>query len=308
MRQLSIILLFISFSLSAFSQQDQAFRAELATLLLSRDLELSKPAIPQEITVTTENGEDFVQVRLKHYGSAGTVRLLLKGPQGFLQTTSRSLGSVLLVSGFFTGVQSVKLLGAFPGTVIAGFQYPISPDDLKRDPAAAAGKLLRETPGQIALALQWLARQSWADPKGVLAVGVSLGGLFLPSSLHLAQKISVSVPRAVFVCTGAHLTPILEAGLRPHMGEGISRPLVHAIANLTALHDPKLHLPMLRGHYLSIRTAQDEVIPESSGRLLEELLPKVDTVLLQGPHINPDQTEIINQTRLEILNWLSKTH
>lgn len=283
---------------------ERDLKSQLATMLLLRDMGLNEPARAVRIeTVSQDLLEDYVSVELKHE-RAGDIRLLMKGPRGFLSSGARSLRAMLLVSGFFTGQESVRLLGEIPGAVIVGFQYPYGADDFGRDPSKIA-QFLRQSPAQIALALQWLASQPWAAPKGLIATGVSLGGLILPSALHLAQEMGVNVPRGVFVCTGAHLTPIIESNLRPYLGEDNARTAALGLANLTTLHDPKIHLPYLKGSFLSLRTDKDEVIPASSTLLLEELLPVVTSVVLEGPHINPDQTRVIEQTRRTILRWLN---
>jgi hypothetical protein len=303
MKNILFTLVLLSSVMANSQSTERDFRAEISTALLIQDLDLSQPARLTRVDLSSDSDADYVSIRLEH-PRAGQINLLLRGPTGFMSANHRSLRSLLLVSGFFTGKESVRLLEAIPRTVIVGYQYPYKADDFARDPALIA-QFLRQTPGQIALALQWISGQPWAAPKGLITAGVSLGGLILPTALHMAQKMNVQIPRTVFVCTGAHLTPILESLLRPSLGNAKARQIAMGVANLTALHDPKLHLPYLKGSFLSIRTDRDQVIPESSTLLLEDLLPVVTSVVLPGPHINPDQTEVIRQTRETILRWLN---
>lgn len=306
MKTVHALLFCLTLALAAPSARAQdAFKAEIIAQLMKQDLGLDRDPVGRVsgIRSSIENGFEFVEVTLEHE-RLGATRLLLRGPAGFLLRRDRSLATLLLVSGFFTGKQSVRLLGTGGDEVVAGLEYPHGIEDFTRDPGSVL-QMVRKTPGQIALALNWLVRQPWVRTGRLVPVGVSLGGLFLPSALALAQKSGSGPLPAVFVCTGAHLTPILESHLRGRAPEPLVRAFVHAMANLTSLHDPKVHLPFLEGSFLSLRTESDEVIPLESSLKLEELLPgPKKSVVLPGPHINEGRDEIIQGVQQEIRRWV----
>lgn len=271
--------------------------SELATDLMLQNLGLAQTAKPEnvETTVTiSADGSQVVRVVLKHSGT-GDVHLLLKGEAGFLNRQDQQLRTAMIISGFFTGEESVHLLGKISGVVLVGFEYPYRIEDFQQDP----GKILhfvRQTPGHIALALRWLSEQSWSNPQALSVVAVSLGGVFAPSGLHLSQKLGVRVDKTVFICTGADISSMLEFNLKPYIAPMWMGPLLSLLTAPMMLADPKLHLPELGGSFLSIQTTQDTVIPRSAQETLFHLLknPKQE-ILIEGPHINSDQTEMIQK-------------
>lgn len=271
-------------------------RADLASQLLLQNLGLDKNPDPETTHMETLNsmaGFEVVQVSLNH-SELGTTRLLLKGPQGFLQQGT-ALPALIIVSGFFTGEQSIHLVGETKDRILVGFEYPYQLADFQKDPATIL-QFLRKTPGQLALALRWLQTQSWIQPQNLSIAGVSLGGIFLPAGLHLSQILGVNLKQTIFICTGADIPTILQANLSTLFSENILQPLISALALPTLLLDPRLHLPSLKGPFLIIQTDQDTVIPKSAQDSLQNLLPTPkQQITLPGPHINPDQKDLISK-------------
>lgn len=273
--------------------------AALAAFMMVQQLELFSNPTPQQTDVwllKSVDGFDVYKVVLD-YPMAGKINMLLKGPKNFLFNKSHQFHSIMIVSGFFTGEQSIHLIGNFPDKVLVGFEYPYSAGDFQRDPGTIL-EFVQKTPVQMALATKWLSAQNWSEPKGVSIMGVSLGGVFLPSSLHLSQRLGIEVEKAIYVCTGAEIPSILRENLRKHVSEPALSPLVDALTIPTLLIDPKLHFPFLKGTSLVIQTDHDTVIPDSSKNSLINALPYPKTqVVLQGPHINSDQKELIQKVQ-----------
>ena len=303
----ALFILLMSFSLnsSAFEIK-KTEKADSAIRFLMQDLGFKKNADGVETyrVVQTDRGYDTAEITLNH-PEAGEIKLLMKGPAGFLTRTNRSLNCIFLVSGFFTGREAVKLMGDTGNTVIVGYEYPYKMKDFATNPADLV-QFVRKTPGQIALGLKYVSEQRWLEPSGLISMGVSLGGLFLPSALHMAQVLGVDVPRSIFAFTGAHLTPILEQNLEREIPSEIAQYIAYTFANLTALHDPKLHLPRLQGSFLVISADQDKTIPFASTQLLIDLLGEDKKyAVVHGPHINTDQKEVIKQTQEVVGRWLA---
>lgn len=279
-------------------------KPQLMADLITHELNLKEPAVlrSSRIIERTEN-TDWAQVELAH-PKAGQIRILMKGPIGFWQSTQKSYRSILVVSGFFTGQESLRFMGDFPNTVLIGFQYPYSLEDIQNNPFNFI-QLIRQTSGQIALAEQWIQKQSWVDNTKSTAVGVSLGGIFLPSALYLSERLDAKISHVALVCTGAHITPIIEAQMAPYIGRSEAQMLAWAMANVSSMHDPKLYLPELKADFLVLHADQDEVISSSSGHLIEKLLPQSKVEMMHGQHINTERLDMIEQTKAAILRWLN---
>lgn len=290
---------------TSFARADgDFFRAELSTMILMHDLRLDENTTAQVTSLRTQPAGNFdhVELTISHPG-VGDIRLFLTGPRGFMKS-ARPMASLFVSAGFFTGRGSVAMIGDQDNRVLIGFEYPYHIEDLRRDPAAAL-QFLRKTPGQIALTLKWLSRQPWIDAQRMAGMGVSLGGLFLPASLHMAQKMGVSLRQTVLAFSGAQIAPVMETLLRDQFAPQVVHEMVHLATNLTAPLDPKLHAPYLRGAFLTIRADQDQVFPIESADKLDELLPSPkQRRMVHGPHIDVSQPAVIAQTRAIVTGWL----
>jgi hypothetical protein len=272
---------------------------------LIRDGGLLRPLAELQVTESVEQAQGFEQVAITlTHPTSGKVRLLLKGVEGFREQRSQRFKTLLLVSGFDTGAASVRLLGDIPNAVLVGFQYPFGLEDFEKNPQAFL-EFFRRTPAHIALALQWLSGQPWVDRQGLVAVGVSLGGIFLPSSLFLAQKLGAAPSHTIFICTGADLKQIAKIHLEGMIASRADD-LGRAITWATLPLNPQIYLPLLSGNFLSLRTDHDQTIPLASSLRLESLLRGPLTVqVLAGPHIDVDQDDVIAQVKSAIRNWLA---
>lgn len=296
-----VVLLFLTY---VTAEPMNSAQISANTIQIEMGLKAYPFATPSEVELVREDANVQVyKIKLDHFG-AGRISILARGPKGFLHNQSRSLHGLMIVSGFFTGEQSINLIGDFPNRVLVGFEYPYSVDDFQKDPGTIL-QFVRKTPAQIALALVWLARQPWMSPKGLSVMGVSLGGVFLPSGLHVSQLLGVQLEKSIYVCTGVNLAAILNENLRKYVHPLLLGPLVSALIAPTVLMDPKQHLPELKFPALVIQTDNDTVIPVVSQAQLWDLLkgPK-QQVILPGPHVNSDQTELILKIQKTVLNNL----
>ncbi len=311
-RFMTLVLLFPFLTLFSFSSQAQllssAAEGKLAALALMNNLQI-KP-IGDELSLiritsidSHSAGFETFQVELHHRG-AGRIRFLLKGPTDFLQNQNHAWHTLSFVSGFFTGQETVKLLGDQPGAILVGFEYPFSIDEISQDPAKFF-HFLRITPGQIALMLSWIQKQKWAAQKGHSIMGVSLGGIFLPVALHLSQEMNLHVEKTIFVCTGADLEGILKANLLQY-SPSLAPLVAQSLGALTSPLRPEIHAPFLKSQFLMIRARQDQVIPASSSQRLFEALNGVkEERIIEGEHIQPDKAFMISQIQRIVYDWLS---
>lgn len=298
-------------ALASFASADQdpylELKSDLAITAIKQGSGLLRHSTVQIArSVLTSDGDfDYVETTLQH-PQAGPIRLLLRGPHGFSTRTDHAYRALFLASGFFSGKEAVRLIGSDPNTVGIGFEYPVRIDDLQRDPSLAL-TFVQKTPWQIAASLQWLREAGWLKANHLIAVGISLGGVVMPVSLHLAQSLGTQVDAAVFGFTGAHLAPVAAQQLKDKLAPDNLEQTLRLLNNLTSLHDPKLHLPFLEGKFLVIRATDDDVFPRESSLALEELLPDPKTILtVPGTHINIDKPEMISATQDILYHWLDQ--
>lgn len=270
------------------------------------------PGAVQIEKISTINNFDLIKVTLRHRGAnnengAGDIRFTMKGPAGFLES-HRKYASLFVVSGFFTGQESAELLDGIPETIIIGYEYPFRLEQITQDLAKLA-HVVRLTPGQIALGLSWIARQPWSNQEQVSVMGVSLGGIFLPAGLHIAQRINVNVLGTIFVGTGSDIRLILRENLRENLNDdqlNAAAAGVELVLIGMQVH-PKIHLSALRGPFLVISSDNDTVIPPSATAVLFESLQgeKTQKVII-GPHITPERREMIAEIREVSAFWIGQ--
>lgn len=294
--------LLLSFSVFPPSFAQNLTEDLLLFSLLKADLELDKqtPHTVSTKLINLDNNIETHRVVLQHSG-VGEVHLLLKGPRGF-RNSENKFEAIMIVSGFFTGEKSVHLINKLSNKILIGFEYPYKLSDFQKYPAHLL-HFLHKTPGQIALGLSWLSRQSWLAPDGISVMGVSLGGFFLPAALHLGQSMGVRLKSTIFVCTGTDIHSILYENLKSHIPPNNLDALIKSILLLTKLVHPQSHLPYLKGPFLVIQTADDTVIPKTAQDNLWQLLPlQKKQIILNGPHINADQKELISEVQQIIID------
>ncbi len=286
-------------------QADDLSKGELAVAVIMQNSGITVDTIPSVTTqiVSSYEDQDVVTVNLQ-VSSLPTIHIFMKGPRGFLQDTTSTYRVCFLVSGFLTGSQSAFLLPPTPNTVYVAYDYPYNAAYLQNDPNMFL-EIFRVTPAQIALSLKWISLQSWVNREKTVALGVSLGGLFLPVSLHIAQKLNAAPMRSVFAFTGADVPAIIANVLPAELPQGVSAATLFLLPAINIMNDPQLHLPALQGSFLVIRGDEDQVIPADSTAKLFELLPSPkQEVVLHGMHIDTGQTELIDETGRAVLNWL----
>ncbi len=137
-------------------------------------------------------------------------------------------------------------------------------------------------------------------------MGVSLGAVFMPSGLHVTQLIGIEIEKTIFVCTGVNLSANLKENLKEYIHPLLLGPIDAALVAPTLLMDPKQHIPELKGPSLVIQADHDTVIPQESQSELWSLLngPK-HSVVLPGPHVNSDQTELISLIQKTVVEELN---
>ncbi len=191
--------------------------------------------------------------------------------------------------------------------VLVSMDYSVTKNDLQRDPSLLL-KMIRLTPGQIVAALQWVQEQNWYNKAlGLHYMGISLGTLFMPVSISLAQKNGLFMSSSIFGFGGADIGKIFEHHLTPYLGQESSSRVKRIVEMIIALYDPKIYLSELGGPNLLIFATNDQIFPPSSVEKLIQLTPNPkEVVWINGQHIDVDRPEIISATIQTVVRWLRK--
>jgi hypothetical protein len=276
---------------------DASIKAKVALSVVETNLKLENKQEQFQVTETTqhlENGRVFRTVTLNHSG-VDTAQLLISAPADF-ESSKRRFPVVFISAGFFSGMNTVKLLKAYDDLILVGYEYPTQLDAIKKDPSLLP-KAIRVVPGQLALALEFLARQAWAKANNIHVVGVSLGTLFFPVALKLAEKRGFTARSTSFLYGGAHPRPVLENLLKNHLPNEALSHVLNIVDGVASVYDPRLYLPLLRGPFLTIYGSKDQVFPKSTSLQQYLLLPDPkETFEIPGSHIDVNQPEAIEQT------------
>lgn len=280
---------------------DQAIEVIAQDLKIHSTQGLANPTIIQTFH---KAGRDYYQLEFSHE-VVKTVRLMISGPKDFMQNSQR-YGSLFLSAGFFVGMHSIGLIDNPGDLVLIGFEYPSTMDMIKKDPSVLF-KTIRVVPGQMALALEWIQKQTWVSNLSVM--GVSLGSLFMPSGLRLAEMRGFTPHSTIFAFGGAHIIPVIEQKLKPEMSPMVLKLTLNFFANLASLHDPKIHLASLKGPFLAIYGDQDEVFPKESSLLQYDLLQGDKEIFwVKGLHIDTNKPDVIKDTMDKVLEFLNRTN
>lgn len=252
------------------------------------------------------DGREWRRVRLEVDGH-GSVALQISLPHPL---PAQPLPVVLVLGGLKTGADSVRHLPEAGSSVLVGYDWPI-PRRVPRDITAlrmlpdSLNRLL-SVPGEISVALRWLAAQPWADRERVSLVGLSLGALAAPAVQRVAAADGLAINWTVLGYGGAPLDVLIAD--HPRVRAGWFRPLLRAVAALVLRPlEPAHHLPHLEGAFLVLGGTGDGFIPEPAARHFADLTPEPKTVTwIDGGHLGVGRdrdallAEVINQT----VRWL----
>lgn len=265
---------------------------------------------PWEVTASVEKegfdkgiGRYFQELTLN--GSpTGPIRLSISAPTNFNEAPSAK-PVLFVLGGLQSGRDSVYFIDSAGDNIVVSLDYPFPKDNPSLKDLGNLPKTLYEAPGHIAVALDWLERQDWAESDRINLMGVSLGSLLLPASLRLASHQGFQARSVVLAYGGADATQFLRHALDEDLGP-IALSYLSGMAKLVlAPLDPVNHLPYLKVPFCLINGTEDQVIPMSAVERLHETTPSPKTVIwLEGPHINVDTFEIIHRLNQETQNWL----
>ncbi len=245
-------------------------------------------AIEQELEVLEAGG--FVSQNIRLVADTGLqVEMRVLRPAG----GEKPLPVVVLLGGHRTGRDAVKLLGSPGGVVVAALNYPYHGRERPRGVWQTLGVVgparhaLRETPGAVLLATEWLARQSWVDPSRMEVAGVSLGVPFAAAAGALEPRFR----RVWLIHGGADLEAWIDHNLQGRLSQGplrrVTARLIYRLAR-GSLFEPDYWAPQISPRPIVIIGARDDrrlprALVEKLGRSIAG--PK-EMIWLGGDHID----------------------
>ena len=244
-----------------------------------------------------------------------TIQDSVLGPIGLVVSLpdplpDRPLPIVVVLGGLGSGLKNIRNVPPVGDNVVVGYDWPI-PRKLPRGidlfwQAPVLYDRVFRVPGQIAMVVEWVAGQPWAERDRISLLGFSLGAVAAPASQRLLEAQGLRVGWTVLAYGGANVANILEH--HPKIRPDWARPLVGWLAErLFRPLDPAEHLPYLSGRFLLIGGTDDGLIPEHSAQLMRDLTPEPKTiVLLSGQHmgVGKAQTALFGQILEVTEDWL----
>lgn len=304
MKTIKIFVLILFIKTSVFAFDLNKFKSDAAALALENELNVHIPLSLISDQIVPQQDREVHKIIFTHPYS-GTCRILISGPKGFWQSTQK-YPVLFVISGFQTGSQSLALIGNPKNIVLVGYNYPATAEEMLAAPEKLTQSVF-QTIGQSVGVWKWLNSQTWVEVNKIYNLGVSLGSLFLPISLRVAESQKFVPTKTIFAFGGAEVNSVFEKEFGDRIPVLLKGPFHQAIEFSTELIAPKIHLPYLKGEFMVVRGLQDTVFPPESGKALERLLPEPKRIVhLEAKHINVDTLDIIASMLTAVQEFIQK--
>jgi len=204
---------------------------------------------------------------------------------------------VMLIGGFNSGREAVRLIEDPADTLLVGISYPYEGEGELDGLAYFAAlrdlrRALHDTPAALMLTLDVLTGEFAIDPQRVELVGVSLGSFLVCVTGALDDRFT----RIWSVHGGAGFPMIFEAALKDNIPLPIIRkPLVHFGNFLVQRLDPDNYAGRISPRPLvMINADKDEAIPrEAAERLYASAADPKELIWLDTGHVHPSRKDMI---------------
>ena len=271
--------------------------------------------LPQskEIVSVTEGQSFFLESRTVQQfavkdSNLGLINLAVSFPNPL---PNRPLPILFILGGLETGLDSVRHVSNVGNNILIGYDWPIQsnlPEGfniLLKFPRIY--KEIYHAPGQITAAIEWIAKQRWAEIERISVLGFSVGAIVAPAVQHLLERRgTINIGWTVLAYGGADIGKIVNynPSIRPNWIKPLYGWIIQLLFNPL---DPKEHLPFLSGKFLLVSGTQDEFIPKQSSSLMQKITPQPkDIIFIEGQHMGVGENQktllskIIEETRI----WL----
>ncbi len=260
-----------------------------------------------EVRAATRQGSSTVTDLRLVSDSGLPVDLTIRVPDGPV----RPRPAVLILGGRATGRDAARLGGDIGDVVVAALSYPFDGDPTVKGMRAVLRlpriqRAVLDTVPAVLLATDYLLQQPSIDASRLELIGVSLGAFLVSPAGVLDKRI-----RRVWIVHGAgNPAEVIDYGLRDRVG---IRPLRRMIATLLNV--------LVAGHYLAPERWVGRISPRAviainakdDGRLPRVCVDALHAALKQpyeivwvdGPHVLPNRTAVIESLGVRILKRVS---
>jgi dienelactone hydrolase len=214
---------------------------------------------------------------------------------------------VVLLGGYRTGRDAVRLVGHPGNAVMVALDYPYdgpmeirSATSFARSTSAIQQALL-DTPPATSVLLDWLSTQPWADVSQAELVGVSFGAPFVAVAGALDERFR----RVWIIHGGAGNRDWIEHNLQVHVPQAWLRPFAAAMIHLLiygASFDTEDWVAQIAPRPVVIIGArEDERVPEHMVKnLYRAAKPPKELIWTEGGHVDPRRPDLV-QALLDIV-------
>jgi pimeloyl-ACP methyl ester carboxylesterase len=217
---------------------------------------------------------------------------------------------LVILGGWASGRQSLTYVPEHGDNVLVGYEYPYSERSWKgrRVPVEvlAIRRAVHHVPAQVVAMTRWLQAHEWADSKRTSLLGFSFGAFFVPSIWRVAERNETSFAAASMGFAGVDLNALLHQNLKLQP-DCMRRIVAWLGATCIYVVEPQLHVAHLGGNVLVINGAQDAMIPPSSARRLQEMVPKPKTIVNLGTaHMSRRDPALVRRVAAITQEWLAE--
>jgi dienelactone hydrolase len=261
-----------------------------------------------EVRAATRQGQSIV-TELRLLADTGlAVEIAVRVPDG----PAKPRPVVLLLGGKRTGRDAARLSSDIGDVVVVALSYPFAGDPTVKDLEAVLElpriqRAVLDTVPAILLAIDYLLEQPYVDANRLELVGVSLGAFLVSPAGVLDERI-----RRVWIVHGAgNPTAVIDHALRDDIRIGPLRRSLAALLTVLAA-GPYLSPEQWVGRIsprpvIVINARGDEALPRASVEVLHAALEEpFEVIWVQGPHVQPNRTEVIELLSAQILQRVSR--
>ena len=178
--------------------------------------------LPQskEIVSVTEGQSFFLESRTVQQfavkdSNLGLINLAVSFPNPL---PDRPLPILFILGGLETGLDSVRHVSNVGNNILIGYDWPIQsnlPEGfniLLKFPRIY--KEIYHAPGQITAAIEWIAKQRWAEIERISLLGFSVGAIVAPAVQHLLERRgTINIGWTVLAYGGADIGKIVRGNV-----------------------------------------------------------------------------------------------
>lgn len=239
-------------------------------------------------------------------GNGGAVSFTLRLPA---TSSPAPLPTLIMLAGIKTNEETLSRLPEQGNNALIAYHYDYDQSTWKSlsyvRRALICRRMSREVSGQIAILVEWVKAQPWADDERVNLGGGSLGAIVMPMILRDLQARGVKVRTVTMAYGGAGRRLLAYLSLR-HRSWWLAATGGAVAWLLMRRVEPAIHLPHIRGEFLIISSPDDSLVPRRCSKLFEDLTPEPKTIIhLKGEHVNTKRREILAEVIATIRRWLA---